>query len=100
MPGTYFLVDPDGRYSYEHDWNPFLAKDNDGNIIETIDSRQWLIAPLNGTSPETPILSNDQSNVVFVEGFVAGRVYRLTEEIVTNNGVRDQQTIVLRAAHT
>jgi hypothetical protein len=94
MPGTYFLVDPQSRTSWEHDWTPFLGEN------ETIDSRLWTIAPMNPGSPETPVLSNETSNVVFVEGLLPGQVYHLRESAVMNTGVRTDQTIVLRAQDT
>ena len=100
MVGTLFLVDPDSRTSWSHNWEPFLAKDQDGNLTETIDSQQWSISPLNPGSPETPILDNATSNVVFVSGLLNGNVYKLKERAVTSNGVTMDQTIVLRVDDT
>jgi hypothetical protein len=85
---AYFLVAPGSKTSWSHDWDDFLAES------ETIDSRVWSITPDVG-SP-SPTLSNETSDVVFVEGFEAGMVYHLTEAIVTSNGVRDSKTIALR----
>jgi hypothetical protein len=100
MVGTLFLVDPDSRTSWSHDWSPFLARDESGNITETIDTQQWSISPMNSGSPETPVLSNAASDVVFVEGLLAGHVYKLKERATTSNGVIMDQTIVIRADDT
>lgn len=94
----YLLVDPSSRLNWSHNWedplDPWLA---DG---DTIASRQWTISPLNAGSPETPVLSNDTSDIVFVSGLQAGRVYRLTEHVVTAAGLEDDRTLVLRCDET
>ena len=98
MSAPYFLVDVDAKLSFSHDWSPFLAVDEDGNPIETVDSQEWVITPIHSGSPSGPIVSNASSDVVFVEGMLDGFVYRLKERITTSNGVRDGKTIVLRCS--
>jgi hypothetical protein len=100
MPGTLFLVDANARLSFSHDWDPWLAKDETGAVVETIDSRQWTIVPQNPGTAAGPTLSNDQSDVCFVENLLPGRIYHLTETVVTSASVRDERTIVLRVAQT
>ena len=94
----YLLVDPSSKLNFENDWdeegNSWLAEG------DTIASRQWSISPLNGTSPETPTLTGDTTDIVFVEGMQAGKVYHLTEHVVTTAGVDDERTIVLRCDDT
>jgi hypothetical protein len=88
---AYVLIDPNETLNFSHDWaTDFLAQG------ETIASRQWLIGPLNGTTPETPTLVGDTTDTVFVQGCVLGRVYHLTERITTSAGVVADRTIVLR----
>ena len=90
----YFLVDPESRTSWSHDWTDYLSEG------ETISSRIWTISTINPGSPATPILSNATSDVVFVEGMAAGHVYRLLERVTTSNGVIDDRSIVLRCDDT
>ncbi len=87
---TYRLMDPQSVLDWQHDWAAFLAQ---GDSIST---RQWSITPLNGTTPETPSLTNATGAVVTVAGLLAGKVYRLTEHIVTANGIEADRTITLR----
>lgn len=90
------LVDPQSVLNFAHDWGDFLSSGVDGSPSDTIASRQWSISPLNGTSPETPTLVGDTSDIVFVVGLLPGRVYHLTEHILTDAGVEADRTIVLR----
>jgi hypothetical protein len=85
-----FLIDPQEKLDFTHDWSGFLAEG------DAIISRQWAISPLNGTSPESPILSEATAEDVMVEACQAGKVYKLTESIVTAAGIRSDRTIVLR----
>jgi hypothetical protein len=91
MPGQYFLIAPGSRTSWSHRWDDFLAED------ESISSRQWTVSPVHAdTSPETPTLSGQNSDVVFIEAPREGYIYTLTEAIVTNLGVQDSRSITLR----
>lgn len=87
---AYLLIDPESKLDWQHSWDDYLAAG------DTIVSRQWSITPMNEGSPSTPILTGDTTDSVFVEGFVAGKIYRLKEHIVTTAGVEDDRTIVLR----
>ena len=78
----------------EHDWSPFLAEG------ETVDSQEWIISPMHPGSPTTPIVSNETSDVVFVEGMLVGMVYRLKERITTSNGRAMVRPITLRCDET
>lgn len=90
---SYILVDPDSALTWEHDWSDWL---DSVSPADTIASQQWSIEPLDGTSPETPTLTNDDTAIVTVSGMQAGKVYRLTERITTAGGLTDDRTIVLR----
>lgn len=90
MADAYQLIDPQSVLDFQHDWTDWLASG------DSISSRQWTIAPLNGTTPETPSLSNSTSAAVTVSGCQAGKVYRLTEHVVTANGIEADRTITLR----
>jgi hypothetical protein len=98
---AYILADPSSTLNYSFDWaTAWLPSGVGGSPTDTIASRQWIISPLNGTSPETPTLTGDTTDIVFVEGLLPGRVYRLVEEVLTAAGVRDQRSIVLRCDET
>ena len=92
--GAYLLVDPGSKLNFSHDWDDWLTSGSAGSPTDTIASRQWTISS-NGGSPD-PVLTGDTTDVVFVEGLEAGRVYRLTEHIVTDSGIEDERTITLR----
>jgi hypothetical protein len=87
---AYRLIDPEERLDFQHDWNDFLGSG------DSIVSRQWLVGPINETSPESPILTNATGAAVMIEGCLSGRVYHLTERITTAVGLRADRTIVLR----
>lgn len=90
----YIRVDPSSVLDWQHDWDPWLSLE--GSPGDAIASRQWTISPQEGSPPQ-PSLTNPTSAVVMVEGMIPGRVYHLTEHVVTENGLEDDQTIVLRA---
>jgi hypothetical protein len=90
----YFVVDPNSRLNWQHDWSLWLAEG------DSITARQWAITPLNNTTPETPTLTNATSEIVFVEGLQVGKIYHLSERVTTLNGVIGERTIVLRCDQT
>jgi hypothetical protein len=85
MPGSLLLVGP-GRHSLQHDWSSFLSEG------ETIDSRSWTV------SPTGPTLTNDLAEVVYVEldAEHIGKIFAVTETVVTNMNVTDSRSIILR----
>lgn len=91
---AYVLADPSSKLNFTHNWADWLA------VGDSIASRQWSISPLNNTTPETPILTGDTTDIVFVEGFEVGKVYRLVEHVVTTAGVEDDRMIVIRCEET
>lgn len=91
---AYFLMDPSSKLDFRHDWSDWLAE---GDLIAT---RQWSIIPMNGTSPETPILLGATSQAVVVTGLQAGKIYHLTEHITTSAALEADRTIVLRCEDT
>jgi hypothetical protein len=72
------------KLDYSHNWSAWLV---DG---DTIASHAWAI------SPTGPVLTNETSSTVNVEGFTVGTVYRLTETIVTAAGRTGVREIVLK----
>jgi hypothetical protein len=92
---SYHLVDADSELSWSFDWTDYLDY---ASPPDEIVSRQWTICPQDG-SP-VPNLTTATGEVVIVTGLVAGHVYRLSERIVTEAGLTDERTIVLRAEHT
>jgi hypothetical protein len=87
---SYYLVDPNDRLDFQHDWSDWLAA---GDAILT---HAWSITPLNGTSPETPVLTGETSAAVIPSGMLAGRIYHLIEHVTTAAGLEADRTIVLR----
>jgi hypothetical protein len=95
---VYLLVDPNSKLNFSFDWTDWLASGSSGSPTDTIASRQWSISP-SGGSPQ-PTLTGDTTDVVFVEGLEAGKIYALTEHVVTAAGIEDDRTIVLRCEET
>lgn len=93
MSDNYLLVHPDSVLTWDHDWSDWL---NYSSPVDTIASRQWTITPVAAGSPTAPVLTNATQAIVTARGFVAGRVYRLSEEITSEAGLVDSRTIVLR----
>lgn len=89
MSNRFQLIDPAARLNFSNDWTTDWLVEGD-----TINSRQWTI------SPTGPTLTNDTSDVVFVEGCEFGKVYHLTEHVVTDSGLEDERTIVIRCGDT
>jgi hypothetical protein len=89
---AYVLADPSSKLNFSHDWvtDGWLA------VGDTIASRLWTITPLNNTTPETPVLTGATTDVVFVQGLMAGKIYHLVERVTTAAGVIDDRTIVIR----
>lgn len=94
---SYQLIDPGASLTFSHDWSSWLDY---GSPADTIQTRQWTITPLNPGTPATPALTNSTSEIVTVEGCLAGKVYYLTEHIVTAAGLEDERTVVLRCENT
>lgn len=95
---SYFLVDPQSVLTWSHDWSDFLDY---ASPADEIASRQWTITPDNdASSPTTPNLTNATQEIVTAQGFVAGKVYHLTEHITTTAGLQDERSIILRCENT
>jgi hypothetical protein len=91
---NYVLVDPSSKLDWSHDWSDWLAQG------DSIVMRQWSISPIHPGTPLTPALTGDTTPIVFVEGMMAGNVYRLTEQVTTLAGLVDERTIVIRCEDT
>ncbi len=94
----YVPIDPGEKLDYTIDWGDFV--DEGGSPSDTISSASWSIDPLNDGSPSEPVLSGETNTVstatVFVNGCLAGQVYRLTSRIVTAQGRTAERSITLR----
>ena len=75
----YRLIDPDETLDYSCDWTDFL--EDAGSPTDAIQTSTW------GVTPSGPSLSGERlvGNMasVFVSGAALGRVYRLSNLIVT-----------------
>lgn len=84
------LVDPGDKADYANDWSDWLA---DGRSIA---SRQWTVTPQTSDSPPSPTLTNDTSATVTVENFEHGKWYRLSEDVVDDQGISGKRSIMIR----
>jgi len=88
---TLMLKDPDSVLDYSVDWGAdYLAGD-------VLTESSWTIAP--GEAGGVSILSSGfdlKSSTVQVAGGNGGRIYRLTNHVVTAEGREDSRSIMLR----
>ena len=93
MADSYQSIDPESLLDYQYDWTDWIASG------DSISARLWSVTPLNGTSPETPALTNATTAAVKISGCQLGSVYRLVEHITTANGLEADRTVTLRCEH-
>ena len=84
------LVDPDSKADFSFDWTDFLGSD-------TISTSAWAV------SPTGPTLSGgsktNSSTTIFIEGCTFGKLYRLTNSIVTALGREPDRSIIIRCSN-
>ena len=88
---AFFLQDPDEKLTHSVDWVDWLATD------DTIASGSWSITPAGPT-----VLDLGESGTVVsasVESCTRGVIYRLTCDMVSNDGETGQQSIAIRCDH-
>ena len=83
----HYVQDPNDKLDWTHDWSDFLAAG------DTISSRVWSIDP--DQSP-SHIVSGGTSATAWVDNLNVGVVYRLSEKIITANGVEGERAITIR----
>jgi hypothetical protein len=88
---TLLLKEPQSTLDYSVDWGThYLA----GDLLASSD---WTVSP-----DETGGLAVEQSGLdaaiatVRVAGGIAGRLYRLSNDIVTARGLKDRRTVTIR----
>ena len=77
---SYTTIDPDEDLDFSQDWSAFLSS---STPADTINTSTWAIEP-SGPTLHDPAVSSAITST-FVTGCVRGKVYRLTNEIVTNS---------------
>jgi len=85
------LKDPDAALDYSVDWGAeYLADD-------ALAESRWAVNPVEDRGAAVAGERFDlRSATVKVEGGVAGRLYRLTNHVVTASGREDSRSIMLR----
>lgn len=81
----YDPVTPDSVLTFSNDWTVWLPGG------QAITSHLWSIAPDEGS-----MIAAATATVATVSGFVAGKVYRLKEVVVTDGGLTAARQIILR----
>lgn len=88
---TLLLKDPEAMLDYSVDWGAeYLA----GDVLTT---SSWTVVPAEAGG--VSIVSNRfdlMVSTVQVSGGIAGRIYRLTNHVVTAEGREDSRSILLR----
>ena len=85
------LIDPDEKLTFSVEWSHWLATD------DTISSASWTIVP---TGPTVVDLGESGTVVsASVESCTHGEIYRLTCDMVSNDGETGQQSFDLRCGH-
>ena len=88
---TYLLKDPGATLDYSVDWgSDYLT----GDVLE---SSAWSVAPVEDGGAE---IAGSESDLLIatvkVAGGVPGKIYRLTNQVVTASGRADSRSIMLR----
>ncbi len=85
------LIDPDEKLTYSVEWTSWLATG------DAIASASWTITP---TGP-TVVDKGESGTVVSasVESCTRGEIYRLSCDMVSNDGETGQQSIAIRCDH-
>ena len=82
----HYVQDPTDKLDWSHDWTDFLT------VGDSIASRLWTIDP-----DESPSLLSDETTAsVKVDNLTLGVVYRLSEKIITANGIEADRAITIR----
>ena len=85
------LIDPDEKLTYSVEWTSWLA------TSDSIASASWVITP---SGPTVSDLGESGTVVsASVESCTRGEIYRLTCDMVSNDGETGQQSIVIRCDH-
>lgn len=84
------LQNPGTDLDYSNDWTGALNSGDD------IASRQWTITP--DSDPSLLNGATSEAVTVMMPADAGGKVFRLTEAITTNNGVRDKRSLSIRCA--
>ncbi len=85
------LIDPDEKLTYSVDWVDWLA------TSDFISSASWVVTP---TGPTVTDLGESGTVVsASLESCTRGKIYRLTCDMVSNDGETGQQSIAIRCDH-
>lgn len=88
---TYLLKDPGATLDYAIDWG------TDYLVGDVLQSSSWSVSPV---EPGGAAIDSSESNeliaMVTVSGGIAGRIYRLINQVVTASGRVDSRSIVVR----
>ncbi len=88
----YRLIDPDETLDYSCDWTDFL--EDAGSPTDAIQISTWSVTPSGPTLSGERLDGNLAS--VFASGAVLGRVYRLSNRVVTLQGRTAERSVTLR----
>lgn len=88
----YRLIDPDETLDYTCDWTDFL--EDAGSPTDAIQTSDWSVTPTGPTLSGARLDGNLAS--VFVAGAALGRVYRLSNKVVTLQGRTAERSVTLR----
>jgi len=94
MPATY-TQDMDARLDYVLKWGAKIATD------DYITASTWSVSPANGLTADDPTFDVDEeSTTVWLEGGSAGTTYTVTNHIVTNEGMEDDEVFYVAVVET
>jgi len=89
-----FTKDPDATLDYYVDWGANWISTGD-----SISTSTWSVTP-SGTGVDLTVDSStkdvDNKTKVVVSGGAEGQEYRLTNTIVTDNGLTQEQTLIIK----
>ncbi len=90
------LKDPQAVVDYTFNWNDGYL--DTSSPAETISTSTWAVDPT--PSPAELTVSSDSktdtATTAFLSGGTVGKVYRVTNHVVTSGGRTDERTLVVR----
>lgn len=91
-PPKLYYQDPDARLDYSFDWSARALVDDDAITAST-----WSVDDATLTLSDPQVV--DGVTTVWISGGLLGKFYRVTNQIETSGGRRDDRSFLVRILH-
>ena len=86
--GAFIVKDPQSTLDYSVDWSDWLVG------ADSISTSTWVLGTFTGdTAPIVKTAENTANGIatIYLRGGTAGKIYRITNRIVTSSGLTDER---------